>query len=560
MEYLNGLQPFGPLPSERQMEHLKAGKKAFFHFGVNTFTDKEWGEGTEREECFQPSQTDCRQWIRTIKAAGFQIAILTAKHHDGFCLWPSAYTEHSVKNSPYKNGQGDIVREFTDACREYGIKPGLYLSPWDRNAPGWGKAEYNDFYVNQLTELLTNYGPLYEIWWDGAGSKDTPYDWGRWAYTVRNYQPQAGIFGSMGATPYVEFRWVGNESGFAGDPCYETIDPKALEVETTSLLNSGTLGGSRFLPAEVDVSTRPGWFYHPEQDEEVKGVERLVRLWYQSIGRGCMMLLNFPPDRRGLIHETDAANALEAHRLISRMLSVNLAADGRAVSDQSRCSAYEAQNILVDSDDLFFAAAEDADQVTITLSLPEKRRFNTFVIGEYVPLGIRIGGYRISAKVEGEWMLLKDKKSMGYLWAEYFDEVCSDEIKIELYEFLAPPVIRCFGLYHMEIDPFRDKKIETKERDLVKGKSARVLYQEKGAVVEFGGIYSFNTVMFNGKGIWRYRLEAFDGSNYYEVYRGIRPEERQVIRLKNRVEGAYQIRLITETPGNESLNLSVYDL
>ena len=157
-------------------------------------------------------------------------------------------------------------------------------------------------------------------------------------------------------------------------------------------------------------------------------------------------------------------------------------------------------------------------------------------------------------------MLLKDKKSMGYLWAEYFDEVCSDEIKIELYEFLAPPVIRCFGLYHMEIDPFRDKKIETKERDLVKGKSARVLYQEKGAVVEFGGIYSFNTVMFNGKGIWHYRLEAFDGSNYYEVYRGIRPEERQVIRLKNRVEGAYQIRLITEIPGNESLNLSVYDL
>ncbi len=210
------LKPYGAVPNARQMAHYKIEKKAFFHFGVNTFTNLEWGEGTEKESFFNPVGCDCRQWIRAIKAAGFELAIITAKHHDGFCLWPSAYTEHSVKNSPYKDGQGDIIREFTDACREYGVKAGVYLSPWDRNAPYWGTNEYSKYYNLQLTELLTNYGRIDEVWWDGAGSKETPYDWGMWAHTVRNLQPDAVIFGSMGATPYVEMRWVGNEAGFAG--------------------------------------------------------------------------------------------------------------------------------------------------------------------------------------------------------------------------------------------------------------------------------------------------------------------------------------------------------
>lgn len=557
MKYSDGLQPFGPLPSERQMMHLRAGKKAFFHFGVNTFTDQEWGNGIEPESAFCPSGVDCRQWIRAIKAAGFQIAILTAKHHDGFCLWPSAYTEHSVKNSPY---QGDVVQEFTDACREFGIKAGVYLSPWDRNAPGWGSAAYNDYYVNQLTELLTHYGPIYEVWWDGAGSKDTPYDWGRWAYTVRNLQPQAAIFGSMGATPYVEFRWVGNESGYAGDPCYETVDPVVLEIEDRAKLNSGTLGGSKFIPPEVDVSIRPGWFYHPEQEDEVKSVEALVRLWYQSVGRGGMMLLNFPPNREGVLPQQDTENALRAHEIVSRMLSVNLAADATAVCQQERSPQYQAQNLLTEGEDLFFAAKDEEKCVTIQIKLPREKRFNTFVIGEYIPLGVRVSGYRISAKVNGEWALLKDKKSMGYLWAEYFDEISSDEVKIELYSFLAPPVIRCFGLYHLEIDPYGERKTGGNARDLAKGKSAHVIYEKEGAVVEFGGIYPFNTVMFNGKGIWNYRLEAFDGSNYYEVCRGVRPEERHVIRLPKRIEGSYQIRLVTGIPGNETLDVSVFDL
>lgn len=554
-----GLQPFGPVPSSRQMAHLKAGKKAFFHFGVNTFTDSEWGDGTEREETFRPNNVDCRQWIRSVKAAGFEIAILTAKHHDGFCLWPSAYTEHSVKNSPYKDGKGDIVREFTDACREYGVRAGIYLSPWDRNAPGWGTDAYNDFYVAQLTELLTQYGPICEVWWDGAGSKDTPYDWGRWAYTVRNYQPDAAMFGSMGASPYVELRWVGNESGYASDPCYPTIDYAALVAEDGKLLGSGVLDGDRFVPAEVDVSTRPGWFYHAGQDDAVKSVEHMVRIWYQSVGRGGMLLMNFPPNRDGVIPERDAENALRAHELVSRMLSVNLAADGVATSPQARCQECEAQNLLVDRDENVFAVADGAQQAEVHIKLPEAKTFNTFVIGEYLPLGVRVSGYRVSAKVDGAWKQLADKQSIGYLWAEYFEAVCSDEIKLELYAYLAPPVLRHFGLHFLEIDPFK-QNLGRDCRDLAKGESARVIYQEDGATVEFGGIYPFNTVRFCGSGLWNYRLEAFDGSKFYEIASGTCPEEVETVHLDERVEGSYQLRLVTEQQGGESLNIQVFDL
>lgn len=213
------LKPYGAIPNERQMEWYSRGRTIFFHFGMNTFTGKEWGDGTESPSLFNPTELCVEQWVKAIKDGGFTTAILTAKHHDGFCLWQTKYTEHSVKNSPYKNGCGDIVREFTEACQKHGIKAGIYLSPWDRHEKTWGKDEYNDFYVGQLTELLTNYGKIWECWWDGAGSTEAVYDWERWAKTVRSLQPDAVIFGSLGATPWVDVRWVGNEKGVAGKPC-----------------------------------------------------------------------------------------------------------------------------------------------------------------------------------------------------------------------------------------------------------------------------------------------------------------------------------------------------
>ena len=292
---------FGAVPSYRQMEWYKREKSAFFHFGINTFTSKEWGDGTDSPKLFNPQKLDCRQWIRAVKEAGFKAAIITAKHHDGFCLWPSKYTDYSVKSSPYKDGKGDIVKEFTDACHEYGIKAGIYLSPWDRHEKSYGTKEYNDYYANQLTELMTNYGKIYECWWDGAGSKEADYDWARWSYIVRNLQPDCVIFGSLGATDFVESRWIGNESGSSSQACWATINPDALRTENVKDLNSGHFGGERFIPAEADTSVRPGWFYHEEQDNMVKSPSELFKYWFNSVGTNAGMLLNIPPDKNGLL-------------------------------------------------------------------------------------------------------------------------------------------------------------------------------------------------------------------------------------------------------------------
>ena len=209
-----GIKPFGATPTVRQMNHFKIGKKAFIHFGINTFSNKEWGDGKEDKQIFNPTDANVRGWIKDLKEAGFEMVILTAKHHDGFCLWPSKYTEHTIKNTPYKGGNGDIVKEFTDACREFNVKAGIYISPWDRNSEYWGKNEYSVHYAKQLEEIVTNYGRIDEMWWDGAGSQDTWYDWGLWAYILREHQPEAVMFG--GPPPYIEMRWVGNEAGFAG--------------------------------------------------------------------------------------------------------------------------------------------------------------------------------------------------------------------------------------------------------------------------------------------------------------------------------------------------------
>ncbi len=557
-----GLVPFGAIPSERQICHLRDyPKKAFFHFGVNTFTDNEWGDGNERERLFDPEALDVRQWIKTIKAAGFQLAILTAKHHDGFCLWPSKYTEHSIKKSPYKNGNGDLVREFTDACREFDIKCGLYLSPWDRHSPYWGTDAYSKFYHDQLTELMTEYGRIDEVWWDGAGSHETPYNHGMWAHTIRNYQPHAAIFGSLGATPYVECRWVGTEGGYAGDPHYSTISAAAMEQEQTKEMNSGLFGGERFIPGEADVSIRPGWFYHTEQDSEVRSVDWLVDYWFTSIGRSCMMLLNFPPDRRGLIHEIDASRALEADRIIKSTFAVNLAAAGRATADSLRDLSCEADLILNDCYDSFYAAAEGDLTPTIEICLPQPEEFDTFTIGEKIELGIRIKEYRVEAYTDGAWKLLAHKRSMGFLWAERFPRVKTDRVRIVICDAAAPPVIRSFGLYRMPDAYYEARRLRQEELreaiDLTALPNARLTPIENGVELEFGGIYPFNTVCFDATGVFRYELHAFNGSSYYPLASGIRVEQDFVLRLEQTVTDSYRIRLLTFREDNTSLNLRV---
>src|SRR5260221_3671197 len=304
-----------PVPSKAQLAWQRDELALFLHFGVNTFTDREWGDGREDPGIFAPTALDARQWARAARAAGCRAMILTAKHHDGFCLWPSRTTSHSVAGSPWRDGKGDVVREFVDACRGEGLRPGLYCSPWDRHEPTYGDSRrYNELYRDQLTELLTQYGPIHEVWFDGANGEGPNgrrqlYDWPRMFRLVRRLQPEAVVFSDAGP----DVRWIGNEHGEAGDPNWSTVDPAAVPYPgasgdaVTRALQHGDPAGAVWRPGETDTSIRPGWFYHPAEDGRVKPLEQLVELYFTSVGRNSKLLLNVPPTREGRLHPIDVA-------------------------------------------------------------------------------------------------------------------------------------------------------------------------------------------------------------------------------------------------------------
>ena len=316
----------------------------FIHFGVNTFTNREWGDGKESPTIFAPSKLDAGQWARVAKQAGFRAMVLTAKHHDGFCLWPTKTTKHSVASSPWRGGKGDVVREFVTACRTEGLRPGLYLSPWDRNHPAYGDSpRYNDVYIAQLTELLTGYGALAEVWFDGANGegpngKKQEYDWPRVWGTVRKLQPNAVMFSDAGP----DVRWNGNENGIAGDPNWSSVDPARVPAPGVSgpgvidALQHGDAMGSVWRPAEADVSIRPGWFYHPAEDARVKNAGQLVNLYLSSVGRNSKLLLNVPPTPEGLLHTADAASLTGMRERLQAMFKTNLATGRNTVSLDGR--------------------------------------------------------------------------------------------------------------------------------------------------------------------------------------------------------------------------------
>lgn len=556
------LKPYGATPSQRQIKHFREyGKKAFFHFGVNTFSNLEWGNGNETEAIFNPTDTDVKQWIRVVKDAGFTLAILTVKHHDGFCLWPSEHTGHSIKNSPYKDGKGDILREFVDACHEYGVAVGIYMSPWDRNNELWGTAEYSKYYNKQLTEVLTNYGKIDEVWWDGAGSTETVYDWGLWAYTVRNLQPDAVIFGSFGATPYTECRWIGNEAGISHDPHYPTIKTEHLEKEITSELNSGNFDGDRFVIAEADMSIRPGWFYHKHQDDFVKTPKQLIDLWFNSVGNSALMLLNFPPDRRGLVYDTDAKNALEAHKIITKALSVNLA-DEATVSSSSVREGFPAQNIIESDYNKVFASSDSDINPVIEIDLCEKKRFDTIILGEYVELGIRVCGYKVEALCDGKWKLIADKKSIGYKKAVHFEPIEAEKIKLSIYKAVAAPILREFGLYNFRDNGYNaneQRPPRTKTTDIVaENPGASFEYSEDGATVMLGGLYPFNTIKFNGENIRDFEIMVFDGLQFYSAFKGTSDGKEVTVCFDDAEIAAYQFKIVTNCKTDSSMNIRVY--
>lgn len=546
MEYY-GIRPFGATPNYRQIQMYEIGKKAFFHFGVNTFTNLEWGDGTENTEIFNPTDADVRSWIRGVKAAGFKMAILTAKHHDGFCLWPSKYTEHSIKNSPYKDGKGDIVREFTDACREYGLKIGIYVSPWDRNAPYWGTKEYTYYYVNQLTEILTQYGKIDEIWWDGAGSSNAEYDYGLWAYTVRKYQPDAVIFASMGAAAYAEQRWVGNEAGFAGATHYASINYDMIRTETIADINKGIIGGDMYVPAEVDVSIRPGWFYHAEQDSKVKSSRALDDIWFKSVGRNAMMLLNFPPDRRGRIVDTDIKNAIESNQRINKMLSVNFIDNATLSANSTYCEGTEIYNVVYKDNDLFFATNEEKNEAVIDIKLNSECTYNVLMLAEKVELGERITSFKLEALDEKSPITIAEGTSVGYLKATRFKECSYKNLRLTVCGITAPLTLRSIALHYYEEDKNDPTASITKENLATSVSSSITLSDNrKEAIINFGGIYPFDTVSFLGALWGNYEFFAFDGSKFYSIGSGYSQDYRVTLKLDQPIETSYQIKITCE--------------
>jgi alpha-L-fucosidase len=385
-------------PSPAQLAWQRDELAMFTHFGVNTFTDREWGTGKEDPAIFDPRALDTRQWARAARAGGFKAMILTAKHHDGFCLWPTATTRHSVASSPWRGGSGDLVREFVDACRAEGLRAGLYLSPWDRNHPTYGDSPaYNDVYAAQLTELLTNYGPVSEVWFDGANGEGPNgrrqvYDWPRVWGIVRRLQPEAVIFSDAGP----DVRWCGNERGVAGDPNWSPVDPATVRFpgqtgpEIEPSLQHGSPTGSAWRPAEVDVSIRPGWFWHPAQDDEVRDVDNLVELYFTSVGRNSKLLLNVPPTRDGLLHETDVA------RLAGLRVRLDAMAASRVRLGDASWGATGARSALAE-----WTLAAPSAPVVARLAEPIER-------------GQRVARYRVEGSDGGAWRLLARGTTIGY--------------------------------------------------------------------------------------------------------------------------------------------------
>jgi len=443
-------------PSPRQLAWQRLEFIAFIHFTVNTFTDKEWGDGTEDPAIFNPTELDARQWVKVCKDAGMKMIILTAKHHDGFCLWPSKYTDHSVKSSPWRNGEGDVVRELADACREAGIKLGLYLSPWDRHEPTYGDtAKYNEFYKNQLRELLTNYGPIHEVWFDGAkgeDAKDMEYDWLGYYAIVRELQPDAVIFNGP------DVRWVGNERGYARQTEWNVMNRNDKPFDFISQLQKDlgsleALGDGQNLiwyPAETDVSIRPGWFYHPAEDKRVKSLKALLDIYYSSVGRNSVLLLNLPPDRRGLIRENDVKRLQELRKVLNATFNENLALHAviNASHIKGNDSRYAGNKVADGNENTYWTTDDWTTTARIEFDLGKKCTFNVAELAEHIRIGQRVEEFILEAWDGANWKEFARGTTIGYKRLLRFNDVTAERVRLTIAKSRLCPTISSFGLYY----------------------------------------------------------------------------------------------------------------
>ncbi|MFC0262463.1 alpha-L-fucosidase [Fontibacter flavus] len=454
-------EPVYPIPSESQLAWHDLEYYAFVHFNMNTFSDMEWGMGDESPEQFNPTELDTRQWAKVVKDAGMKGIIITAKHHDGFCLWPSAYTEHSVKNSPWKEGKGDLIRELREACDEYGLEMGIYYSPWDRNHAAYGTPEYISYMRNQLKELLTNYGDIFEVWFDGANGgtgyygganenrfvdKLTYYDWPKTYALVRELQPKAVMFSDGGP----DVRWVGNEEGFAYETTWSNLMRDSVYAgmpEYPEKYASGQENGTHWVPAEADVSIRPGWYYHAYEDHKVKTLPQLLDIYYNSIGRNASLLINFPVDRRGLIHEKDVEQIMKLSTKIKEDFAVDFVQKAKLSASNERGRGFEISQVLKEDKNKYWAAEDGVIHNEILIKFPQKQDINRFLAQEHIALGQRIKEFTLEAKTQNGWQLIHKGSTIGTKRILRFDEVETDELRFTILDAKASPTFSRLAAY-----------------------------------------------------------------------------------------------------------------
>lgn len=448
------LKPFGPVPTPYQLQWQDMEMYMFVHFGPNTFTDKEWGSGQENPDVFQPTDLDCGQWARTALLAGMKGIVITAKHHDGFCLWPSRYSTHTVAQSSWREGKGDVLKALSQACRRYGLGFGVYLSPWDRNHPAYGTPAYNQVFANMLREIYAAYGPVFEQWFDGANGegpngKKQVYDWPLFNETVLGLQPNCIIFSDVGPGT----RWVGNESGMAGETNWSTINVAGKEpgaqAPSTEILNQGQAGGSRWIPAECDVSIRPGWFYSPETSGKVKTLKQLSEIYYASVGRNANLILNVPADRRGHIAPEDSLALMQFREWRARSFSDNLAIHGRVTASSTRggSPAYAAGHLNDGDAGTYWATDDGQTSASLVLTFDKPVTFNNLMLQEYIRLGQRVSRFDMEVWKEGRFVRVAEGTTIGHKRILRFPAQTTTRVRINIRSALACPVLSEIGLY-----------------------------------------------------------------------------------------------------------------
>lgn len=459
----SSVKPLLPLPLKKQVEWQKMETYAFVHFGLNTFIDKEWGYGDADPNLFNPSDLDCEQWVQTFVKSGLKGVILTAKHHDGFCLWPTAYTDYSIKQSPWKEGKGDLVRELADACRKYGIKFAVYLSPWDRHQAFYGTPEYVEYFHNQLAELMTSYGDVFEVWFDGAnggdgwygGAKDSRsidrklyYDYPRIYRLLDKVQPQAIVFSDGGPG----CRWVGNENGYAGATNWSFLREGEVYPGYANYreLQYGHADGNQWVAAECDVSIRPGWFYHANEDSRVKSLEHLTDLYYKSVGRNSTLLLNFPIDRTGRINPIDSARAVAWHQQVLTELKENLLVGLVPKATNSRSKECAPGKVSDGNYDSYWATEDLVTAASLTFAFSKPTSLNRLLIQEYIPLGQRVKAFTIEVQTNGQWQSVdvgEETTTVGYKRILRFPTVKADQLRINFTDARGPLAINNVEAY-----------------------------------------------------------------------------------------------------------------